>query len=130
MDDIIRLLNTIFFDMGDVHMHIYSFYNKEHMPIENGAITLKTFIKTCERNNILTSPSELFSFLDMMDIKVAIFPAVSSSEWSFRVYHDNEINISDGFSSRKQATVKAIETAFVIYHKRHLKTEKNKDKNT
>jgi hypothetical protein len=121
--DIIKILTKIFFDMGDIYRHIYSFYDKERL--ENDYVNIEKFIKLCEKNNILTNPCVLFSFLDTMNVKVAIMPVVNTNDWNFRIYSDTGIHISDTFTSRNEATLNGIETAFFTYYRKNLKTEKN-----
>ena len=115
--DIVRLLTKMYFDTGDVHSHIVSFYEKER--VEN--LNAERFVKICEKYLILNEPSVLFRFFDFMNIKIAILPVVNSEEWCYRIYYDKEITIISDFTSRDEATLSAIEAAFYIYFKK-LKT--------
>lgn len=120
--DIIKILSNIFYDMGDTHKKIVIFYEKEYTDY----ITIEQFIKICDKNNIINNPSELLNFLDSIDIKLGILPVLKSpNEWTCRIYFDNNIIISDEYSSRKEATLIGIEKAFYLYYNKSLKTEKN-----
>jgi len=120
--DIIKILSNIFYDMGDTHKQIVSFYERENTDY----INLEQFIKICEKNNIINNPNELLNFLDSVDIKLGILPMLNSpNEWTCRIYYDNNIIISGEYFSRKEATLIGIEKSFYLYHNKSLKTEKN-----
>jgi len=126
--DIVKLLTKIYFDTGDAPNHIVSFYEKENISNVTD-INAEKFVKICEKHLILNEPSILFKFLDFMNIKIAIFPVVNTDEWSYRIYNEKDIIINNEFTSRNEATLEALESAFYLYQKKLKKTEKNGNQN-
>ena len=108
----IKLLTKIFYDFGDSHKHIITFYEKE--PVNHA--NLEKFINICGKHYILNEPSILFHFLDFNDIKVAVHPVINSDEWGYRIHYGKQVKIYNDYSGRVDATIGALEAAFALYY--------------
>lgn len=113
-ETIIRLLSKIYYEFGDVYKHIFSFYNNEYNRDDD---KLENFIKCCQNHNILNNPYELLYFLDTMGIKLAVMPIINTNEWTYRIYTEKDVLISDNYGTRSEAFLVGLEECFLIYKK-------------